>query len=214
MADASGLPQAYPYSLDDMQRLEALLFSDRFPDAIDCVGLHGLCSALAVGPSHDDAFDLAAFILGAESIESDERKQAGEDSVNCSPEEAAFLSDRTSALVKHIRRQLDNEQLPALPDEIETDKDAADEDSQTALENWCLGFTEIVLTLEDRWFAEQADEIATLIAPILAVADVEDLSDDTELATTSLAELLERGADGDFSIPERLIDLYLIFNGE
>lgn len=221
MSDAADvLSRAYPYLDEEMQRLETLLFANRYPDAIDCVGLHGLCSALAVGPACPAGFDTAQFALGLDDLSASAEDAADQKGTAAKKpdrdatrlaDDLAFLRFSIERLVRHIRRQLDNEMTPVLPEELEVESDSED---QTALENWCLGFTEIVLTHEDVWLAEKDEEVARLIAVVLAIADVDDLPASKEGDGLSLAELLERSSDTDMSISESLVELYVLFNAD
>ena len=90
-------------------------------------------------------------------------------------------------------------------DSHEADLDSHDDDS---LANWCIGFMVAHFLDEDRWFAQNEQEVCELLLPIMLASglfddekEFQDIRKDSQLTEDMCSQ-----------IPEVLMELYLMFN--
>lgn len=178
----------YPFSEEEIERLETWLFSDQCPEALDLIGIHGLVSGFTVAPGElPDAGALLTIVLGDEG-----QKASWGDSLN---------SD-LKALHRHIHRQLMGEEGITLPEEVFEDDEA--------MAVWASCFMEAVYENEGIWFAPQREEaVASLLLPVMAHSG---LFTDGEFKTIIQNDKLM--ADLADQIPETVLDMYLLFQAE
>jgi len=178
---------ASPLSPADISALEDLLFDDRFAeDSLDYFGIHGALSALAVGPCPMTPEAWVELAFGRPVT-------AGE------VKEYDWVTQTLTRLFHNIRNELDQEEPIELPAETYEDRDA--------LTNWCAGFVEAFLANEEQWFKQKQELVAELLLPIMALSNLFDDEDFTEITSNPklMAQLSEQ-------IPETLTDLYLLFH--
>lgn len=178
---------AAPLSSTEISSLEAILFDDRFAeDSLDYFGIHGALSALAVGPCEMTPDDWMELAFGRPVTASE---LANYDEV------VATLT----RIFRNIRSELNQEEPIELPAETYEDREA--------MTNWCAGFVEAFLANEERWFEQKQELVAELLLPIMALSDLFDDEDFTEIKGNPklMAQLSEQ-------IPEVLTDLYLLFH--
>lgn len=176
-----------PLSSADISALEEILFDDRFAeDALDYFGVHGALSALAVGPCEmtPEAWVELAFGRPVSAVD---------------VKEYDFVVQTLSRIFHNIRSELNQEEPIELPAETYEDRDA--------LTNWCAGFVEAFLANEEQWFEQKQELVAEFLLPIMALSNLFDDEDFTEITTNPklMAQLSEQ-------IPEVLTDLYLLFH--
>ncbi len=186
--DAKSNPAVFPFTAEDTDFLEYLLFDVIGEDAPDLFGLHGLLTALCIHPGWD--------AVGVAVIE----MVAGEQTLPA--QQRSRLLDLMGVLATCIAGQLNSEEDFALPSEVYDDEEA--------LLSWASGFMEGVFRYEDAWFAASIEErSAALLLPIMVHSglygstELDALQQDPEL----LLSLLEQ-------IPEVVIDLNLLLNTE
>ncbi len=178
-----------PLSSAEISKLEDILFDERFvEDALDYFGIHGMLSALAVGPVELSSDEWVSQAFG---------QPVAADSLA----DYALVKSYLERTFRHIRAALNGEEQVELPAETYEDRDA--------LTNWCAGFVEAFMAHEAEWFADRQDLVAELLLPIMAVSDLFDDEDFTQIkANPKLMEQLSE------QIPEVLTDLYLLFHAQ
>lgn len=163
-----------------LHRLEEFLDGDSNEHGLDFVGTHGFLCAITVGPplSADEWLD--TLFEG---------------------EVPAALRDDLLAWQKSLHACLYHEQEPALPCALTPDLDGNE------LTDWCVGFMEGMFCQEEAWHADEADAIAEMTLPMVAISG---LIDDPELSRIRRnPKLLNQLAR---QIPQVLTDLYLFFH--
>lgn len=178
-----------PLSSTEISALEDILFDERFvEDALDYFGIHGMLSALAVGPVQQSPGEWVSLAFGQQVTADD---LAEYDVVQ------TYL-ERT---FRHIRTALNGEEQVELPAETYEDRDA--------LTNWCAGFVEAFIAHEAEWFKDRQDLVAELLLPVMAVSDLFDDEDFSQIKSNP--KIMEQLSE---QIPEVLTDLYLLFHAQ
>lgn len=179
-----------PLSNSDIDQLEELLFSEHLEDeALDYFGLHGLVCASVVGPKELSNTELEEVIFGG-----------------IDPQASAEAKSHLHTCIKRIsdalREQLDEGQEPSLPYESE-------EEADSCLESWCIGFIEGFFVYEELWFASNEEQVAELLLPIMALSG---LFEDDEFKEIRRNDKLM----GQFEtiIADQLTDIYLYFKAK
>lgn len=174
-------------SPDEILELEDVLFAEQWAeDALDFFGLHGLVCASAVGPRRLTEDELFALATGQEPGDS-----------ALPPPSFVRLREK---LEKALISALDQGETVELPEPEE-------DDPRSALENWCAGFVEGFLLLEDEWLARDEENVASLLIPMMTLSGLFD--DEDFQRTRESDELSQDLAD---QIPDALTDLYLLFH--
>jgi uncharacterized protein len=174
-------------SPSEILELEDILFSEQWADdALDFFGLHGLVCASAVGPRRLDRDVLFALATGQDPGASD-----------LPP---ASFTELCEKLERAIRSALEQGETIELPEPEE-------DDPHNALENWCAGFVDGFLLMEDEWLANDEENVASLLVPMMALSSLFEDDDfqkvrESEALSQELAE----------QIPDALTDLYLLFH--
>ena len=183
-----------PLTDAELDELEEFLFSDAVSeDALDLVGTHGYFCALNISPAKiPEKQWLQELFDGTPEYTTEKQKSR--------------IEELLRRLYFSIGSDLYNDQDMLLPCEP-TLADPADEE-QGPMTTWAQAFMEAVFLKEDDWFNHQAEEeVAELMLPIMIASE---LFDEDEFAKMrqdkNLCDEMCR------SIPELLIDLYLLFH--
>ncbi|MFD2190906.1 YecA family protein [Pistricoccus aurantiacus] len=174
----------------DFERLDDFFESDRAPsDALDTIGAHGFLVALAVAPTALSAAHWIGELFQGEPAFADEQER-----------------DEILALLETLKvnaaQALELGQLPELPFELTLDGLAPEE---TPIGDWCAGFMEGVFLDEAAWFAEDEENVATLLLPFMALSGLFDEEPDMQdfIADAQRLEALVS------QLPDLVLDLYL-----
>lgn len=177
----------------DVELLETFFDEDvTSDDVLDFSGIHGLLTAAAVQTENIDIDALWNRIFD----EYDAVKQQ-----NINEKTVRNIKKALKHLYKHISTELYSQDQVELPYEIIAGQ------SNDDCESWCCGFMEWVFAFEDHWFAEEQEEVSSMLLPIevgsMLFADEEELKDiyNNEKLTNSMLG----------QISEVLTDLYLHF---
>lgn len=150
--------------------LEAILFDDHYPDALDYFGVHGLLTACHIGLTPIPEASLIALILGEEQAISQPARDT--------------LVQASRAVHKTLSEALREDLPPPVPDEIYEDEDARI--------NWCSGFLDYVDST-DAFHVDKEDlqeQVANLLVPVVTFAE-EDPAALGEKLTVQLLEQLQ-----------------------
>ena len=181
-----------PLNDDELDELEAFLFSDAVSeDALDLIGTHGYFCALNISPAKiSDKQRLQEVFDGKPEFESEAQK-----------ERITHLLDR---LYSNIGSDLYNDQDMQLP----CDLTLHDDEDVAELTLWAQAFMEGVFLKEDEWFNHQAEEeVAELMLPIMIASDLFEEPEFKKMRNDQrLCDEMCR------SIPDLLVDLYLLFH--
>lgn len=174
-------------SPNEILELEDILFAEQWADeALDFFGLHGLVCASTVGPRRLDTDILFALATG-------------QDPGTAEQPPAAFVK-LCEKLERSLRSTLEQDETIELPE-------PEDDDPQSALENWCAGFVDGFLLAEDEWLAEDEENVASLLVPMMTLSNLfEDEDFQTAREDDEISQQLAE------QIPDALTDLYLVFN--
>ncbi len=172
----------------EIKTLESVLFDPRWDETgLDFFGVHGAVCASAVGPDSLDGSELFAIATGQEPEE-----------IDSAPETFSEVTGRLERLLRQALEQGHDVELPEPEDEGNPDD---------ALENWCAGFVDAFLLHEERWLETAAEEVAALLAPVMALSN---LFDDEAFQQARKDERRRRQYAE--QIPDALTDLYLHFH--
>lgn len=164
-------------------------------DGLDFFALHGLLAANAVGPTPLIWDDLLEFAFdGTPNWKS--------------PQQETEILSLISILQKEIIEQVESGQSFPVPCELNVE---ADEDDEAApLESWSVGFMLLTLEQTDAWYGKHEENAAELLFPILYASGLNaedeafsDIDNDEKLSLQVCA-----------SIPDNVIDLFLMYHGE
>ncbi len=87
----------------------------------------------------------------------------------------------------------------------------ADEDDEAApLENWCIGFMLLTIEQEDAWYRKFEKDAAELLFPILYASGLN--SEDEAFCEIDDDDMLSKQVCA--SIPDNIVDLFLLYHGE
>jgi uncharacterized protein len=179
-----------PLCSQEIDRIEDILFSDVLnEDALDYFGLHGLVSAIVVGPPSVSADQALRATLGGE--------------VKLSNKQTTTLIDAIETIAKDLADSLTEGSDFNLPFEEE------DEDYEVAMESWCVGFIEGMLLKEDAWFAKDEEVSAELLLPYMALSGLYDGDEFHQIHDNSKLMQQMIGLLG-----EQLTDIYLFFHSD
>lgn len=171
----------------ELNAVEDILFAEPWAEsALDFFGLHGAVSASVVGPEplSPDALFLIA---------------TGEEQLPGTGTPEAFIT-AVEKLTAAMSSALQMGETPELPE-------PDDGDPVNALENWCAGFIDTFLKHEEQWLAQDEQDAAELLVPMLALSGLFEDEDFNEVRASE--KLSQAMAD---AIPDSLTDLYLLFH--
>jgi len=164
-------------------------------DGLDFFALHGLLTANAVSPAAFSLEQLLPIIFDGEPTwPSDAVKSE--------------IIQLITLLQKEVVELVESGQSFPVPCDLNVE---ADEDGEAApLENWCMGFMLLSIEQSDDWYGEHEENAAELLFPIVYAsglnADEEafaEIDDDDKLSLQVCA-----------SIPDNIVDLFLLYHGE
>jgi uncharacterized protein len=164
-------------------------------EGLDFFALHGFLTANAVGPNPLDWDQVLDFAFnGTVSWESKQQE--------------AEISGSIEILQKEIIELVESGQTFPVPCELNVE---ADEDDEGApLESWAVGFMLLTLEQSDAWYGKYEVNAAELLFPILYASGLNtedeafaDIDEDDQLSKQVCA-----------SIPDNIIDLFLMYHGE
>jgi len=182
---------------EDQLETLALFLEDQAEsaDGLDFFALHGLFTANAVSPSPLTLDELLLIVFdGAPQWPSTEVESQ--------------VKQLLTLLQKEVIELVESGQSFPVPCDLNVE---ADEDGEAApLENWCVGFMLLSIEQPDAWYGEHEENAAELLFPIVYAsglnADEEafaEIDDDDKLSLQVCA-----------SIPDNIIDLFLLYHGE
>lgn len=164
-------------------------------DGLDFFALHGLLTANAISPKP---------VAMGEILDITFNGEPKWDSAN----QKAEIQGLIQTLQKEIIELIELGQAFPVPCELNVE---ADEDGEAApLENWAVGFMLLTEYQEALWFEDKEDDAAELLFPILYASGLQaedeafaDIDEDDKLSLQVCA-----------SIPENVVDLFLLYHGE
>lgn len=182
---------------EDQLETLALFLEDQAEEAdgLDFFSLHGLLTANAITPSPLKLDELFALIFnGAPKWESDAQQ--------------AEITQLVQLLQREIIELVESGQTFPVPCDLNVE---GDEDGEAApLENWSVGFMLLTLEQQDAWYGKHEENAAELLFPILYASGLNaedeafaDIDEDENLSLQVCA-----------SIPENVIDLFLLYHGD
>ena len=164
-------------------------------DGLDFFALHGLLTANAISLQPLEWNALSQLIFNGD-ITWENAKQQQE------------MTQLIELLQKEILELIESGQTFPIPCELNVE---ADEDDEAApLENWSVGFMLLTIEQEDVWYRKFEKDAAELLFPILYASGLNaedeafaEIDDDDKLSLQVCA-----------SIPDNLVDLFLLYHGE
>ncbi len=184
-----------PLNDDELDELEAFMFSDAVSeDALDLIGTHGYFCALNISPAEiSEKQRLQEIFDGKPDYQSEEQKQR--------------ITHLLNRLYSNIGSDLYNDNDMLMPCDL-TLHETEGEDEVAELSLWAQAFMEGVFLKEDEWFNHQAEEeVAELMLPIMIASDLFEEPEFTSMRDDQrLCDEMCR------SIPDLLVDLYLLFH--
>jgi uncharacterized protein len=182
---------------EDQLETLALFLEDQAEAAegLDFFALHGLLTANAVSPSTLSTLDLLPMIFNGEP-------QWG------SASEKDNITSLINLLQKEIIELVESGQSFPVPCDLNVE---ADEDGEAApLENWAIGFILLSIEQHEQWYGKHEENAAELLFPVVYASGLNadddafaDIDDDEDLSLQVCA-----------SIPDNVIDLFLLYNGD
>jgi len=182
---------------EDQLETLALFLEDQAETAegLDFFALHGLLTANAVSPESLTLDALFPIIFDGEPQWE-------------SAEQQAEISQLITLLQKEIIELVESGQSFPVPCDLNVE---ADEDGEAApLENWALGFMLLTLERPDDWYGEHEENSAELLFPIVYASGMN--ADDEAFAEIDENDKLSLQVCA--SIPDNIIDLFLLYHGE
>jgi len=182
---------------EDQLETLALFLEDEAEEGegLDFFALHGLLTANAISPQPVNLTTLFEITFNGEpKWESSQQKQN--------------IEQLVSILQKEIIELIELGQAFPVPCDLNVE---ADEDGEAApLENWAVGFMLLTEHQEALWFEQKEDEAAELLFPILYASGLQ--AEDEAFADIDEDDQLSRQVCA--SIPENVVDLFLLYHGE
>lgn len=182
---------------EDQLETLALFLEDQAETAegLDFFALHGLLTANAVSPATLGIESLIPIIFDGEPAWSNDLQK----------QEIAQL---ISLLQKEIVELVESGQSFPVPCDLNVE---ADEDGEAApLENWSVGFMLLSLENPDEWYGEHEENAAELLFPIVYASGLN--ADESAFAEIDNDDQLSLQVCA--SIPDNVIDLFLLYHGE
>lgn len=182
---------------EDQLETLALFLEDQaeINEGLDFFTLHGFLTANAVGPKPLAWEEILAFTFNGKPQWA-------------SPEQQETISLLIATLQKEIIELVESGQTFPVPCDLNVE---ADEDDEAApLESWAIGFMLLTLEQTDHWYGEHEENAAELLFPVLYASGLNaedeafsDIDDDEKLSKQVCA-----------SIPDNIVDLFLMYHGE
>ena len=164
-------------------------------EGLDFFALHGLLTANAISSQPVDWTVLNQFIFNGEVKWENEQQQA----------DISFLIE---LLQKEIIEIIESGVTFPVPCELNVE---GDEDGEAApLENWSMGFMLLTIEQNDIWYRKYEKDAAELLFPILYASGLN--AEDEAFAEIDEDDKLSLQVCA--SIPDNLVDLFLLYHGE
>jgi len=182
---------------EDQLETLALFLEDQAEDAegLDFFALHGLLTANAVSPSTLSTAELLPMVFNGEPQWS-------------SANEKDNITHLINLLQKEIIELVESGQSFPVPCDLNVE---ADEDGEAApLENWAIGFILLSIEQHEQWYGKHEENAAELLFPIVYASGLN--ADDDAFADIDEDEDLSLQVCA--SIPDNVIDLFLLYNGD
>lgn len=177
------------FNQSDVDQLEEIIDKlDPEGEALDYFAIHGLVCASVVGPARVEASTLVHMVLGYET-----------EAANT--EDTQHLKELLEKLANSVAETLSQEELVDIPE-----PDNAD-DEEYAMSNWCVGFVEGFMENENLWFADKEEQVAGLLLPIMALSDLFEDDDFSEIKSNE--NLVLQFID---QLPELITDIFLFYH--
>lgn len=157
---------------------------------LDYHGVHGFLTAMTICPVDVNQQEVFEAIFDGEP--------------KLSESEVNTLNEYLSVVLTGIDRGFNDEE-EGFTLSCESELDSHDDDS---LANWCIGFMAAHFLDEDRWFAQNEQEVCELLLPVMLASGLFD--DEPEFRDIRKDSKLTE--DMCSQIPEVLMELYLMFN--
>lgn len=179
-------------NIREIDEIEALLAKSSGEDCLSYRELHGLLSALAVGPLDLTTDEKLNLIIYADKIKPE----------NTNINIPAELTDNVSVLDKQINATLLSGDTLKLPCKLEIKNNKSTE----SLDEWLGGFFEAFFIDENAWYIQNEEDAAQMLLPFFLCFDE---IDDPELdRLRKNSELFQKIAN---ELPHALQDLYLFY---
>jgi len=182
---------------EDQLEVLALFLEDQADnsDGLDFFALHGLLTANAVSPITLSTNDLFSLIFDGEPNWQ-------------SPAQQQEITQLINLLQKEVLELVESGQSFPVPCDLNVE---ADEDDEAApLESWSVGFVLLTLEQQDIWYGKFEEDAAELLFPIVYASGLN--CDDEAFADIDEDENLSLQVCA--SIPDNIIDLFLLYHGE
>lgn len=166
----------------------AFLDSPKNTWGLDAIATHGFLSAVACGPQFDDWLSV---------LFDDHHKEVP-------PAVVTGLKQWAS----EIKIELENCEKLEPPIDMSGEDPEDDEDSDLSV--WCLGFVDAMYANEQSDWFEPEEEVTELVLPMIVYSGIEEEDEELERMRAD-DQLLDELAE---TIPVNLGELYLIFNPE
>ena len=185
-------------ALNEDQLEELALFLEDQAEAnegLDFFALHGLLTANAVGPKPLEWEQLLEYTFNGTPKWENKDQQ----------EQITLL---IATLQKEVVELVESGQTFPVPCDLNVE---ADEDDEAApLESWSVGFMLLTLEQTDDWYGEYEENAAELLFPILYASGLN--AEDEAFADIDEDEKLSKQVCA--SIPDNVVDLFLMYHGE
>lgn len=182
---------------EDQLETLALFLEEQAEDAegLDFFALHGLLTANAVSPKTLSLDALLPMIFNGEPTWP-------------SASIKTQICELIGLLQKEVIELVESGQSFPVPCDLNVE---GDEDGEAApLENWAIGFILLSIEQHDEWYGKHEENAAELLFPVVYASGLNaddaafaDIDDDEDLSLQVCA-----------SIPENVIDLFLLYNGD
>jgi len=164
-------------------------------EGLDFFALHGLLTANAISAQPVDWSVLNEFIFNGEVKWNSDQQQA----------DIRYLID---LLQKEIIEIIESGVTFPVPCELNVE---GDEDGEAApLENWSMGFMLLTIEQNDIWYRKYEKDAAELLFPILYASGLN--AEDEAFAEIDEDDKLSLQVCA--SIPDNIVDLFLLYHGE
>ncbi|MEH6344009.1 MAG: YecA family protein [Bermanella sp.] len=182
---------------EDQLEALALFLEDQAEqeDGLDFFALHGLLTANAISLKSLPWEELSTLVFNGDvKWESPQQEQ-----------EMIGLID---LLQKEITELIESGQTFPIPCELNVEGD--EDDEAAPLENWSVGFMLLTIEQEDVWYRKYEKDAAELLFPILYASGLN--AEDEAFAEIDEDDKLSLQVCA--SIPDNLVDLFLLYHGE
>ncbi|MGB1092747.1 MAG: YecA family protein [Oceanobacter sp.] len=190
MTDLNDIPTL---TEEELETLDELLEAEaEKQDSFDFFAMHGLLTALIMGPTE----------FTPEQV----WENAFDEPLGFSKADKQKVNDLIKKLAKEIQGWLDSGQDFPVP----TDLTLMDDEGEPPLESWAIGFMTAVMVQEAQWYDFGEEKIAELLFPFMYASGL--FADEPEMSDIDEdVELSDQVCGG---IPLAIVDLYLTFHGQ